>query len=482
MQIPGIPNRFLKDNIYLLFISLLLLFVSILTGKSPSAEKLTKKYTQELQSYIIESETEFETLIQNQSTINKLVNKQEDPFLTEKIATDQNLFIYKNIKGFTELKFWSTQNIIPDDETVKHKENNYFKKLVNGYFFIQKKSVNDLIIISLTAIKWQYSFESKYLENKFCVNPLLGSNFEISFDNKKNAITNSKGAFLFSLHNINPGKTSNSRITIWLRIFSLLPLLLFLHFTTQQFYKKRGFEFAVSFLILSLLILRSLTYYFFNILQLRSFELFDPSIYGSGLVLRSLGDLLINALLFFWVISFIKNHITNATFYKLLLSDFTKWATTIVAVFFILLATYFTSGVIKSMVADSQISFDVLNFFSLNVYSIIGFTVLCCISISYYYLCRTIFFFLKSGFPEFTIPFFLLITTLGLFLLSFKIGNIHGGFELYALLWLLIFFFLIKYELSGIFSRSIIISRMVFWLFFFSASISVIIIFENGKK
>ena len=177
MRIPGIPNRFLKDNIYLLFISLLLLFVSILTGKSPSAEKLTKKYTQELQSYIKESETEFEALIQNQSAINKLVNKQEDPYLTEKISTNQNLFIYKNIKGFTELKFWSTQNIIPDDETVKHKENNYFKKLVNGYFFIQKKSVNDLIIISLTAIKWQYSFESKYLENKFCVNPLLGSNF-----------------------------------------------------------------------------------------------------------------------------------------------------------------------------------------------------------------------------------------------------------------------------------------------------------------
>ena len=43
MQIPGIPNRFLKDNIYLLFISLILLAVSIFTGKAPSAESLTKK-------------------------------------------------------------------------------------------------------------------------------------------------------------------------------------------------------------------------------------------------------------------------------------------------------------------------------------------------------------------------------------------------------------------------------------------------------
>ena len=483
MQIPGIPNRSLKDNIYLLFISLLLLAVSIFTGKAPSAESLTKKYSQELQNYIYTSEAKFENLIQNKASIDNLISAKRDVDFFEKIADEkQHLFVYKNIKGFTQLTFWSTQDIIPDNLIVTGKHNSFFKKLANGYFFIQRKEISDRIVVSLTPIKLLYSIASNYLANDFCINPTLGSNFEISFEKNNSPIVNSKGAFLFSLKNINPGEKSNSRITIWLRIFSLIPLLLFLHFSSILLYRKRGFLFATTFLFLSLFILRSLTYYFFNILQLRSFELFDPSIYGAGLVLRSLGDLLINALLFFWVISFIKNNIKGAIFYKKPITEITKWAILVVGVFSVLLITYFTGEVIKSMVADSQISFDVLNFFTLNIYSIIGFVVLCCIAISYYYLCRTIFFLLQNVFSGFTIPFFLLLTIVGLFLLSFKIGNINGGFELYGLLWLLIFFFLIRYELSGIFSGSIIISRMVFWLFFFSASISLVIIFENGRK
>ena len=483
MHIPGIPNRFLKDNIYLLLISLLLLAISIFTGKEPSAESLTKTYTQKLQSQIDRSENEFKKITQNEVDIDKLIASQKDISLfDEENKHKQYIFVYKNVKGINQLIFWSTQNIIPDSSIANSKENYFFKKLVNGYFFIQKKNTVDNIIVSLTPIKWQYSMASNYLENNFITDPLMGLNFEINFQKSQNEVLSREGIFLFSLKNINPGEKLNSRITIWLRICSLIPLLLFLHFTSLQLYAKRGFIYAVTFLSISFLVLRFLSYYFFNILQLRSFELFDPSIYGSGLILRSLGDLLINSLLFFWIISFIKNNIEQESFYDKDSSGFKKWIVLNIAVFAVLFITYATTEIIKSMVADSQISFDVLNFFTLNIYSIIGFVVLCCIAVSYYYFCRTVFFLLQTLFPSFTIPFFLLITVLGLFLLSFKVGNINGGFELYGLLWLLLFFYLIKNELSGIFSRSIIISRLIFWLFFFSASISLIIISENGRK
>ncbi len=483
MQIQGIPNRFLKDNSYLLFTSLLLLAISIFTGKAPSPQSLTQSYTKKLQLQIKESENEFKKIIQRADAVSVLTATSKDRTFSENLNNNkQYLFVYKNVKGFTQLTWWNTQNILPDINIVKDKENSFFRKLVNGYYFIQKNSFGDNIILSLTPVKWQYSIASNYLENSFLTDPAMGVNFEISSQKNELQVSNAKGAFLFSLQNINPGEQSNSITTIWLRIFSLIPLLIFLHFTSLQFLEKRGFVYAVTFLCLSLLFLRILSYYFFNILQLRSFELFDPSIYGSSLILRSLGDLLINALLFFWVISFIKNHISKVSFYKKDITEAKKWIVLTTAVFAVLLITYTAAEVIKSMVADSQISFDVLNFFTLNAYSIVGFVILCCIAISYYYFCRTVYFILKSVSPQFTIPFFLLITVLGLFLLTFKIGNIKGGFELYGVLWLLLFFFLIKYELEGIFSRSIIISRMVFWLFFFSASISLIIISENGRK
>ena len=82
MQIPGIPNRFLKDNIYLLLISLLLLAVSIFTGKEPSAKSLTKTYTQKLQSQIDRSENEFEKIIQNKVEVDKLIASQKDIYFT----------------------------------------------------------------------------------------------------------------------------------------------------------------------------------------------------------------------------------------------------------------------------------------------------------------------------------------------------------------------------------------------------------------
>ena len=43
-----------------------------------------------------------------------------------------------------------------------------------------------------------------------------------------------------------------------------------------------------------------------SLLNLRQFELFDPSIYSSSFVLKSLGDLLINSFLFCWIILFVR--------------------------------------------------------------------------------------------------------------------------------------------------------------------------------
>ena len=54
---------------------------------------------------------------------------------------------------------------------------------------------------------------------------------------------------------------------------------------------------GISFLVITILVLRIMTYYFPGIFHFRQYELFDPTIYSSNFILRSLGDLLINALL-----------------------------------------------------------------------------------------------------------------------------------------------------------------------------------------
>ena len=483
MQILTIKNRFLRDNIYLLLTSLLLLSISVFTNRTQSAASLGKSYANSLSKYISTAEKDFKTLTQFNALLNEINAPVQNIEKEKKINTyNQFIFVYKTVPGFTQLTYWNTQTILPDVSIIQSKDSIAFKKLSNGYYFIQKKNVKNNIIISLVPVKWKYSIASNYLLNHFAVNASKGEDFEMSYDKNNPPVFASNGAYLFSVKNINATNKSNDRLTIWLRILSIFPLLIFLHFAVVKLYEEKGFKTAVIFLVTTLLIFRFITYYFLGLLQLRSFELFDPSIYGSDIVLRSLGDLLINALLFLWVIGFIKNHLESIDLHKKKFTVLQQWIFLVACALTVLFVTYTGGAIIRSLVADSQIPFNVLNFFSLNIYSVTGFLVLCCIAVGYYYFCKIIFYLLRNLFPDFVIPFFLLLSVLGLLLLSFKIGAITNGFELYELVWLLLFLFLIKNDLSGFFAGPVIISRMVFWLFFFSASISLIIITENSRK
>ena len=483
MQIPIIQNRFLRDNIYLLLTTLLLVSISVFTSRKQTPAKVEKAYASSLTKYIADAQMDFKTIIQNQRELNKKLKSDKKNDEPKNIDTKkQFVFVYKIVDGFTQLTYWNTQTILPDAFVIQTNDSVSFKKLTNGYYFIQKKQIENTLIISLLPVKWEYNIASNYLENNFVVKPEQGEDFEISFDSLHTTVTSIGGKFLFTVKNIGQKNNANDRITIWLRILSLIPLFIFLHFAVLFIYEKKGFNTSFIFLATILLLFRFIIYSFPGLLQLRSFELFDPSIYGSDIILRSLGDLFINALLFLWIIGFVINHIEGIHVYQNKFSVFKQWFFLIAGALVVLFVTYTGGAIVRSLVADSQIPFDVLNFFTLNVYSVTGFLVLCCMAVGYYYFCKIIFFLIRKIFTNYEIPFFLLVTVVGLLLLSFKIGNITNGFELYELLWLLLFLLLIKNDLSGIFSGPVIISRMVFWLFFFSASIASVIITENSRK
>jgi hypothetical protein len=58
---------------------------------------------------------------------------------------------------------------------------------------------------------------------------------------------------------------------------------------------------GLIFLFVVLMSLRLISYYTSFPVNLRQFQLFDPKVYGSNLIHKSLGDLLINAILFLLV-------------------------------------------------------------------------------------------------------------------------------------------------------------------------------------
>ncbi len=478
MKLIHLRNKLFKDNSYLLIISLFFLGISVFTQKSRNGYILRKEYAANLEKYIHRAESSFK--IFTNDSFAGIVSK---PPLPEVRSEGQSYFIYKTTNGFTELIYWTTQRVLPEEWIITSAENSGFATLANGKYFFQKKVSGNQILMALLPVQWNYVIENNYLRNEFAVKPAEGKRYNISLSKKDVPVISQSGKYLFSIREVkHVGDTKENTLTLWLRILSFIPLLLFIHFTASRIFHQEGLLKATLFLIGCLILLRLVSYFFPFPVSLRQFKLFNPHIYGAGIALRSLGGLLINSLLFLWIINFIRNRINRNKADALIKNLPLKWPIFAFGVLALLLVTYLAGFIIKSLVADSQISFDVVNFFTLDIYSVIGFVVLSCIAIGYFYFCRVVVFVLQNIFPEFEMTLFISVAAGGLLLLSFQIGRMTGVFAVYELLWLLLFLFCMRNDLSGVFSGAPIVSRTVFWLFFFSATVAAVIISENNRK
>lgn len=273
----------------------------------------------------------------------------------------------------------------------------------------------------------------------------------------------------------------NSQLTIFLRFGALLFLLVFFYVLAESTAEKKGVWKSVGLLALLLLAFRLATYYFPLLLNLRQFELFSPVIYGSNPVQRSLGDLLINSILFCWVVLFAWSKLSKI---KNPATDFStrlKWVSGIVSLCLLIFSTFILAAVIRSLVADSKISFDVTDFFSLNRYTVGGFAVLSCLSLSYYYLSQLLFRFIFQLFEGRKLLVYFGISFAGLIYLTIRSGHSDVLFYIPVLCWLLIYTWLVNHEGVIINKTRIRIAGILSWIFIYSVSISTIMLSENSN-
>ncbi|MEO6406971.1 MAG: HAMP domain-containing sensor histidine kinase [Ferruginibacter sp.] len=479
-------TEFFKSNLYLLVIAAWLVTFSFIIDNYWSAGTNTEVVKQKLQGYIGSAQKDVTNFLADsliQAALKKGNLSEEDL----KLLTEKKYYLYSYLQTDTglQLKQWTSQNVLPTSEIIFSPAKEGASLLSNGLYVWNKYVIDHNTIISLVPIKWNYIVTNDYLENSFEVKGELDRFYAIDtlISARSTIIKSPSGTQLFSL--IKKNETAyyrNYLFSVLFRLLAVLMLLMFIHlYVTYLSFTKR-FLTAIFLLISTIIVLRALSYFFPVPLNLRQFELFDPAIYGSSFILRSLGDLLINVLLFLWIVLFIRHQVHEKKIVLNFSHPYAKWASLITGNIILVGAAFTGVSVLRSLVADSQISFDVLNFFSLNTYSIISFIVLCCMSISYYFLSQVVIYLIKPLFPDFSRVFFLALTICGLLFLSFTVGEMDGNFAIYTLLWLLVFIFLINNEYLNLFASKIIASRFIFWIFFFSISIVSVIIIENNRK
>lgn len=477
--------RSLYKNSYLLVIAAWLITFSFIIDNYWADNSSVNSVQKKIEGHIHRQEKDFKRLVSDTAFLNKLSGKTYDD-LGLNVLTQKKYFFYLyhfNEFGEHVADFWSTQAVLPSDIVLQSTANAGFIQLQNGFYVWRKANVASGVAVALIPVKWSYVITNEYLKNTFVVGEEIETNYDISLESGTATVKNVNGNLLFYLFKkagtIVP---KNNIVSVCLRVLASLFVLLFIHLCAVFIAMHKRLWKAVAFLLLVVLGLRIVSYYFPIPLNFRQFDLFDPSVYGSNVVLRSLGDLLINAVLFVWVILFVRHQLQEKKYIMTPRLQMLKWFWLTLVVLVFIAATFVCGHILQSMVADSQISFDVINFFTLNSYSIIGFVVLCCIAISYFLMGQILLYLLKPMFPKNFTALYIAVAIAGLIFLTIGFNVAIVTFELYLLVWLLIFLVLLSSNYLVLLTSRISSSRLVFWLFFFSLSITMVIVHENNIK
>lgn len=462
-----------------------LVIFSFIADKYRSGTSSLAAVKQAVENNVQAHEKDFLQLLSDTALIRQMDDKSLDERQLQHL-TDKQYFIFRyfvNDIGLHPVLFWNTQTVLPTEEIINVKDSIGFVKLDNGYYVWRKHHTAKSITIALIPVKWNYFVTNTYLENSFVAGKWFERNYDISLPVTSAPVKSISGRNVFFL----TGKSvnviqDNNGFSVWFRICAAFLVLIFIHLLATNIAAKQGLLKALFFLIPVVLLLRLLSYNLPLPLNFRQFELFDPTVYGSSFVLRSLGDLLINAVLFTWLVLFIHNQVHTKNIKLISPKPWFRWVLLTVVCVSLLAVTFTTGQIIRSMVADSQISFDVINFFTLNIYSVTGFIVLCCIAIGYFLLSQILLFLVKPMFPVFFWGLYLAIAVGGLAYLTFKLSIGNAGFELFTLAWLVLYLLVLCRDHISISVQKISSSKLIFWLFFFSLSITAIIVLENSEK
>jgi signal transduction histidine kinase len=465
--------------------AVLLYLLSFLFEHSFSPGRSFNLEAKKLEAYIHAKQKEYNTFASDTVLIKRLAEKRESHSEFNKFITKTTgIFIFKKSIIGIDLLSWSNQKTYPPNDIFRFTDTTYFNFQENGYYICSKKTFerpergDSLAVIGMIPVMYRFF---AVLPEKFEHSESAASKVVISGVPTDFPVKSISGNVLFYISPRTQSPIHSDDLANVLKLVAILVLLLYIHFIAEQVARQYGFWKGLIFLVVVLGILRLLTYYTTFPVNLRQFEIFDPGVYASNPVHKSLGDLLINAILFCWIILFIWQKLDKTGFYNLP-RGIKGTIIGIVSSVSVVIFTFITAYTIRSLAADSSISFDVINFFSLTTFSVFGFIALSIIAVGYYYFIRIMVPLLSIAFKNNFHVVYLIAAVAGLSFLTFQIDNPLLSFYIIVLAWLIFYIWLSRLKKFGLNNQRQTMAGALFWIFIFSVSITAVIINANRDK
>jgi two-component system nitrogen regulation sensor histidine kinase NtrY len=470
---------------YLIIAAAWLYTISFLFSNYFASDASADKVGKVLTSYLTEKERTFEALCKDTQRVRGLIIHEASEEKEEFTDKGYGLFVYAvNDIGNHIPLYWNTNQMSVQPEDLNKPDGYYAVKYKNGFFELLKKTIifqkQQYIIAGMVPVYWDYSIENSYVQKTFAV-PNVEKRYNVSTDTGYVIITNSLNTPVFYLSDkdvASPVQAGDASIV--LRVIALMLLMIFINSLANTLVERIGFTTGLVFLLIIVVPARVITYVFPSIFGLKNLPLFSPDVFASSTLHPSLGDLLINTLLIYWLIYFIK---TNSQYFpKFELPGSVKRMIGVGALLLFPLFTMELTGVLSSLVLDGVgIPFDVTSFFDLNIYTLVSFIIICFLLLSYFYTAQILVklsHFIEPGLYWRVI----ILLSFALFMLSFKLSGDNDTLINFAIIaWIILFYFFLELDKNNINNTFYKTGYFIPWSIFLITSVSALLIFQNRQ-
>lgn len=473
---------------YLLVIAAWLFTISFIVNNYWAFTSTPEKVRHGFEQYLADREHSFDRLVNDPASLATLFNPDADKSSLNISDADFGLFVFSvPDSGTMKEIYWSTSNMILNDSNVLLPDGYYPFNGQNGFFELLKKNISynnaNYIAAALIPIKWQYFIRNQYFTNSFANNDVLDNRYDIDSTGKGYPVYNSRYQLVFKISQLNDSNAiSPNPWSALLKALGMVFILIFINSVINDITNREGFYVGTFWLLCTVALLRIITYLFPIPFNLHSYELFSPLIYASSMLHSSLGDLLINVLLFFWITFFIKyrhNDVDKNDVPVIFLKYRKIWGC--VALFVFAFLTISAINIICSLVLDSKIPLNVTDFFHLNAYTFITFFILTFIILSYFNLSYFLFLpAVHAGFEPLWRALIIAVSALLILSIYHTSGTIY--IQLIGVIWMIAYCFIIHWRREDLPRALVSSSYFLFWLMFYAASTTLVIKSIHSKE
>ncbi|MBN4071206.1 GHKL domain-containing protein [Crocinitomix catalasitica] len=356
---------------------------------------ISKSDIEEFESLFIQKSNELERSLPNFAKVVYQKQSTKEQFETAFAFSEEKDFHYF-VYAEDTLSLWTTNNVplpfVYDHVLVEHRE---IQMLENGWYRFSVLKQDDKEYVGSFLVKNEFDHENDDLVNSFSDALLPNLRGEITFDDEGLGVNDAKGEWIFS---ILPDEEIDRNDSLEVTIFFcyLLGIIILLQLLINAFQRLLiSKPILLVIFPLAILIIRYLWIKSEWLGSLKNLYLFDAELYASSTSNPSLGDLIINVSIVYFLIHFLLKRTRN--WFK----EGNKKLKLVIFLLPLFLTSFYVAfqinEIIYTLVYDSQISFDLEQFFDLDIYSFISIGMIGASFYAYFKLIQYIFLQLRKN-------------------------------------------------------------------------------------